>query len=328
MWMRSSQRPIQLQERDLLLLRGLFESRVMTLAHATSIFFDGHAEAAKKRLQKLKAARLIGERRRRVWEPSVLFLSIDGFGLLRDRGILADRQPFHLTSWVKRAHVSDFTLRHELEVMDIKSAFHAAARRSGLASIEEFSTWPHLNQFDTVRPGFAGGEVTVKPDGFIRTQRKTADGGLSGHTFFLEVDRSSETLDTLVSRAECYHAYYKSGGFAVRNGASRSAFRAHPFRVLIVFRTVERRNNTAERLLQYDQPAFTQICLSTYAEATNDPFGAIWVRPIDYRDAMKGTPLDRGRPQQASEYRHQSERDTFIEQTVRKQSILASGTPL
>jgi len=42
---------IDLQERDFALLRGLFESRVMTAAHIASLYFDGKKEAAKKRLQ-------------------------------------------------------------------------------------------------------------------------------------------------------------------------------------------------------------------------------------------------------------------------------------
>jgi len=54
---------LQLQDRDFALLHGLFESRVMTTDHATALYFDGKNEAAKKRLQKIKAAGLISETR-------------------------------------------------------------------------------------------------------------------------------------------------------------------------------------------------------------------------------------------------------------------------
>ena len=50
---------LQLQDRDLALLRGLFECRVMTTDHATALYFDGNYDPAKKRLQKLTAAGLI-----------------------------------------------------------------------------------------------------------------------------------------------------------------------------------------------------------------------------------------------------------------------------
>jgi hypothetical protein len=52
---------LQLQDRDLALLRGLFECRVMTTDHATPLYFDGNYDPAKKRLQKLKAAGCISD---------------------------------------------------------------------------------------------------------------------------------------------------------------------------------------------------------------------------------------------------------------------------
>ena len=57
---------IELQPRDWSLLCGLFESRVMTLAHAGTLYFDGKYEMAKKRIQKLKTAGIIRERPRRI----------------------------------------------------------------------------------------------------------------------------------------------------------------------------------------------------------------------------------------------------------------------
>lgn len=66
---------ISLQDRDNALLRGLFESRVMTSKHVATLYFEGRAEAAKKRLQKLKTAGFVKERPRRAYEPSLLFLT-------------------------------------------------------------------------------------------------------------------------------------------------------------------------------------------------------------------------------------------------------------
>jgi hypothetical protein len=56
---------LQLQPRDLALLRGLFECRIMTAPHVAALFFDGKHPYTIKRLQKLKAPGLIGERTRR-----------------------------------------------------------------------------------------------------------------------------------------------------------------------------------------------------------------------------------------------------------------------
>jgi hypothetical protein len=316
---------LQYQERDLKLLRGLFECRVMTKDHATALYFEGKGEAAKKRLQKLKAAGLIGERPRRAFEPSILFLTRDGLVLLQKQGVLKDYPAFDLPALDRRARVSDLTIRHELEVMDVKTAFHAAIKSAVNFAIAEFSTWPLLNEFKAYRPGHSGAEVLVKPDGFIRIHETEADGGKFERTFFLEVDRSTEAQDVLIARAGCYYDYYKSGGFAVRNRAPRDDYKQFPFRVLMVFKTAERRNNTAERLLQANLPIFKQVCLSTLAEVTRDPFGKIWTNPADYREAVKGTPFAAEQPREQWGYKRQTERESLVEQKVKKFRILADG---
>jgi hypothetical protein len=313
---------ISLQNRDLDVLRELFVSRVMTAAHVAALHFDGSREAAKKRLQKLKAAGLIAERPRKATEPAVLFLTRKAFDVLRERGVLAQYPQFPVSALAKRAQVSDITLRHELEVMDVKAAFDSAIRGTEQFSVAAFSTWPLLYQFEAFRHGRGGAEVVVKPDGFIRIHQTEADGGESEHTFFLEVDRSSETQDALVAKAGCYLDYYRSGGFAERNGKPRSAFKDFPFRVLMVFKNAERRNNTAERLLQSTPPILTMVSLTTFAEVTATPLAAIWITPADYRDATRGTPFDPTHRPASYTYRRQTEREALIDSHIKKQSLL------
>lgn len=308
-----------LQERDIALLRDLFESRVMTAAHVAALHFDGRAEAAKKRLQKLKAAGLIGERRRAVNEPAALIIAKNGLSLLGEHGILRQYPPLSLSAFEKRAQVSDLTVRHELEVMDVKAAFHSALRGSAKFSIAEFGTWPRLYEFPATTP--TGTESVVRPDGFIRIHENESDGGLSEHAFFLEVDRSTETLDTLVSRANAYLDYYKSGGFAERNGAPRSDYKEYPFRVLMVFKTAERRNNMAECLLRNIPPILTQVYLSTIGEAGKDPLGPIWIRPADYREAVTGTPHDPEQRTEQRQYQRQTAREIFVAQKIKAQRL-------
>jgi len=313
--------PISLQKRDFDLLRGLFESRTMTTAHVAALYFNGSREAAKKRLQKLKAAGLIGERKRRVNEPSVLFLAGKAFPALHDHGILAEYPLFNPSALKKRSQVSETTLRHELEVADVKAAFHAAIAKTNSISIAEFTTWPLLSEFEARIPGSDEREVRVQPDGFIRIQEKGPDGSAE-HTFFLEVDRSTELQETLARRARCYLHHYQSGGFAAKQGAARSAYKDYPFRVLIVLKNAERRNNTAERLVQGRPPIFTHAHLSTLDEVKSDPFGAIWMTPIDYRDVVAGTPFDTAQTQRSFVYRRQSERESLVERQIQKRKLL------
>ena len=222
---------LELQDRDRLLLRGLFESRVMTTAHAATLYFADRTDAAYKRLQALKSCGFVGERPRHAFHPSILFLTRKGIKQLETQGILENYPSFDLPALDRRARVSDLTIRHELEVMDVKAAFHSAVKALPSRTIAEFSTWPLLNEFKAYRPGRKSAEVSVKPDGFIVIHETEADGSKFERTFFLELDRSTETQDVLVDRAGCYFDYYRSGGFAMRNGAERQNYKQFTIRV-------------------------------------------------------------------------------------------------
>jgi hypothetical protein len=313
---------LEIKPRDLALLRGLFECRVMTTDHAASLYFDGKGEAAKKRLQKIKAAGLIGERPRVAFEPSILFLTRKGLALLQKEGVLKDYPSFDLPELDRRARVSELTIRHELAVMDVKTAFHVGVKSDSSFEIRNFSTWPLLNEFKAYRHGYDGAEVTMKPDGFI--SMSLSKDGTKGfdYYFFLEVDRSEEVQEKLVGKAGCYFEYYKSGDFAIRNGGSKDDYKKFPFRVLFVFKTTKRRNNTAERLLQAGLPISKQFCLTTLEEVQRDPFGAIWINPGDYREATRGTLFDLDRQSLRKDYRQQPEREILIDSKVKKIRLL------
>jgi hypothetical protein len=313
---------IELQDRDTQVLRGLLDSRLMTLAHAAALYFNRSREAAKKRIQKLKGAGLLGERVRKAYEPSVIFLTRQGYSLMKDRGLLHGFPEIAWTSLEKRLQVSGLTLRHELEVMDVKAAMCGALRARPQFGTAEFSTWPLLFQFEA-RPG-TGTEVLVKPDSFIRIREQDA-GEVFEHVFFLELDRSTETLDTLCRRALCYLDLYQRGGLAERFGGQRSEYKDYPFRVLMVFSTAERRNNIAERLLIQQPPILTQVWLSTLGEVLANPMGSIWIRPRDYREATEGTPYKIGQSQPSSVYRRQQDRERLIDSAAAKHRLFGTS---
>lgn len=307
-----------LQPRDHALIRDLFESRVMTTSHIAALHFDGRIEAAKKRLLKLKDGGLIGERPRSPFEPAVLFLARDGIRLLDVRGTILEYPPLPLATLERRARVSELTLRHELSVVDVKASVVSATRATKSLSVEEFSTWPLLYEFTAE-------SVTVKPDAFIRIIENKSPGSTAEHCFFLEIDRSTEALDILVSRAASYLAYYHSGGFAERNHAPPIAFRKFPFRVLMVFNTAERLNNVAERLLQTNPPILTHVWLTTLADILSAPLGPIWVRPLDYRTATHGSRFDPDTKTVSRRYTRDSARDAFVAERIQKHPLVAGA---
>jgi hypothetical protein len=294
----------------------------MTLRQAAALYFEGKHEPAKKRIQKLKKAGFIAERARRVSEPAILSLTVAACQYLAKNQFLADYPKLPLTFPGGRREVSDLTVHHELQVMDVKASVAVAIRNTDRYNLAEFATWPRLNEFFAARPTGKYGQtkVLVKPDGFIRIEKYEPDGWVQEYTFFLEVDRSTETLETLAVRAACYGDYFRSGGFAVRNGQSKDAYKEFPFRLLIVCKTAERRNNTIERLLHLRPPILTMAWLTTTEEMVNNPLGQIWVRPMDYRDAAH-TQTDIVPKSFSMPYRRDQNRENLIEKTVSKKCI-------
>jgi len=142
------------------------------------------------------------------------------------------------------------------------------------------------------------------------------------HAFFLEVDRSTETQDTLALKGICYVDYYKSGGYAEWLGKARAEFKDFPFCVLMVLKNAERRNNAADRLLQLNPPIYRQVWLTTMKEVMNDPLGAIWVQPREYLEVTKGTAFNTETQRRKGRNKIQVAREEFVEASVRKRTLL------
>lgn len=93
----------------------------------------------------------------------------------------------------------------------------------------------------------------------------------------------------------------------------------------MVFKTAERRNNVAERLLQNTPPILTQVCLAVTDDVTRDPLGPIWIRPVDYREAVKDSAHGiAGKPERWG-YQRQTARETLVEQRVNRHSLLVEN---
>jgi hypothetical protein len=255
----------------------------LSLAHVTALYFDDRSEAAKKRVQRLKAAGLVAGRPRAVFEPSVLGLTPRGLRLLAGEGHLQDRHGSSLRHLEKHLRVSDATLAHELQVADVKMVFVRAVAQTPSLSILDFTSWPVLYEFCAATAD--GKQISLRPDGFLRLAEDGPSGTRRIHALFVEVDRSTETLETLTGKAQGYRDYYRSGGFATRCGASRNHYRAHPFRVLIVCRNGERRDHILDRLLSLDPPIRSLVWCTTRDELLREPLGAIWRCP-KHSDAL------------------------------------------
>ena len=308
----------RLQPRDYELLRRLFECRMMTLTHATALHFAGRYDAASKRLQSLKATGYIGDRRRRVGEPSLLYLTKKAFDRLMAEGKLTDYPKLTAEQFAKRSRIKKSTLEHELSVMDVRVAIMGAIAASTKHRIEEFTTWPILSQFTAIHPTQRA-RVDVRPDGFLRVAETT--GEESEYSFFLELDRSNEVQRVLSEKALCYRDFYAKGGFALRCGGDVSDFKNYPFRVLVVVQNCERRNNLAERLMNCIPPVRFQAWLTTLDEVLADPLGKIWVCPLDYAYATAKTIYAPEHWRGVGSYVRRPEREKLVEERIIKRTL-------
>lgn len=263
---RPKQRNLVLQPRDIAVLRGLFESRVMTTEHICALYFDSHAEMAKKRLQRLTAAGLISKKHNVPFQVLTRHLTTAGLEELRRRRLTHTDLSEKLLK--RRLDVSPLTLRHELAVLDVKVAFHTAAKRRGLELLE-FCTWPALNEL----PRRSRDERAVRPDGFAII-RSAGPKGPQNFRFYVELDRSTESTRVLVRRAHRYQAASRT----LAQLANRM-----PFRTLFVFISTQRRDAVGRIFLNARPPILTQAWLTTLSDVMTDPFAEVWVRPLDYR---------------------------------------------
>lgn len=259
---------VVIQSRDLRMLRGLFECRVMTSRHASELYFGGRSEMAKKRLQRLRDADIVASRSDRRFEKTNFFLTRRGIEILALAQMLADFPKVRGLSLARRMDVSDLTLRHELAVMDVKVSFHRTAPMHGV-EVREFGTWPARIQFKSERG-------LIKPDAFLRIRDRAG----RERTFYLELDRSTKPLGALVEQCMGYRACRKARVRLTTHSWDEDA-REHRFTVLYVLQNEGRLENFARKLLSSLPPIRSLVWLTTMDALERDPFGAIWLRPKD-----------------------------------------------
>ena len=97
--------------------------------------------------------------------------------MLSERGGVSGYPTITPASFEKRARVSDLTLKHELDILEVKTALTLAVRESPHLRLVEFSTWPALFEFQSA-PGPHVITRTVRPDGFIRIRKQQTDLGV------------------------------------------------------------------------------------------------------------------------------------------------------
>lgn len=274
------------QPRDLAILRGFYECRTMTLRHVADLHFAGSYKAAQKRVAVLKRSGLLRELKPvSVGESAALVFRPKAYRLLVSHQALGDLPAVGWKTLEKRADISPVTLRHELDVVSVRTAFETSARQSESPTLEvvRFTTWPRLVKFRSRRLRPKAGEsslLTLHPDGYAEIATVSTDEPIRRWYFFLEVDRSTESLDRLVEKMQAYRDFYTRGGFAPRQGKDPAGFKQYPFRVLFTFRTTARLQNAATVFAEARPKLGGMPWLTTFDQAVTDPLGPIWRTPV------------------------------------------------
>lgn len=196
----------RLSERDLAVLREIGRHRFLSTEQVRRLAFTGHrttataARSARRVLARLTAERLVMSLPRRVGglqggaTPAVWLLSGSGqrlLGLIDGRGAVSRVQ-----------ETGQLFLRHYLAIAETHLALRdgAQAGHFELSDIQlEPGCWrPFIDH--------AGSRQLLKPDLFA----VTASGDYEDH-WFIEVDRGTEAIPTLIRQCQAYARYRDSG---------------------------------------------------------------------------------------------------------------------
>lgn len=263
---------ISIQPRDVEILSEIAESPACSRNHIALALFDGRYEAAKKRVQQLAKAGLVANNDRSLKGRSILRITQEGLE------IVGSLQSFDHS---KTQPISPRMHQHEKMLADVRFALKGAAKQAGFDIC--FRTAPEETSF-SVFCADHGREETVRPDALAELHRET-DG--YRHTFFLEIDRSTETQGHLIHLGNQYRSLKKSRRFIGEANHPYDRTKVS-FRVLLIVRSRQRMTNSGANFCRF-AGINTLVWITTIDEFLQDPFGAIWQCPVDFKDS--GPPL-------------------------------------
>ena len=188
-----------LTERDVAIVRWVYEARLATREQIRQMFFTrGGRSLCQDRLTALYRRRYLDRLPNRpVNEPAVYYLSRRarrGLELLRASRSTSAIQPFR---------VATARVRHILDITSVRTVFTQAAREAGA----QFRFWLNEEQLVERTGGFG-----IIPDSYLQFSRATTEG-LKRAAFFIEVERSAKSRASLEERFRRYADFYYGGAY-------------------------------------------------------------------------------------------------------------------
>lgn len=230
-----------LQNRDRDLIETLDLLRVACTRQLERLHFtDGtklaNARACRKTLERLVALGIVARLERRVGgvrSGSAGFtyaLDVGGQRLASGTGPAGGRRPRR--PWTP----GQAFLRHQLDVTELYVLLKESERNGALQLIEFWAEPLCWRRFT----GIGGASTVLKPDAFARVGR-----GDFEHLAFIEVDRATQSVPTIVRKLAVYRRYFQTG-------REQERFGAFP-RVVFLVPSEKRKQRLVDALA--DQPA-------------------------------------------------------------------------
>ncbi|HEV7942447.1 MAG TPA: replication-relaxation family protein [Solirubrobacteraceae bacterium] len=202
----------RLSERDLAIIRQVAELRLMSARQIQALHFPGaahHSEQAATRARQRVVARLLGERLLTCLERRIGGVRAGSVGFVLALGPVGQRV-LAIDGPRRRSHEPglrffDHTLATAQLAVDL-----SLAARAGMVELLSFQAEPDCwREF----AGVGGSRRVLRPDAFV-----SLGVGEYELRWFIEVDRSSESLPVVVRKCRLYADYYQSGQEQARSG--------------------------------------------------------------------------------------------------------------
>jgi hypothetical protein len=196
----------QLQDGDIELLHYVFQLRLATVDHLSSL--SGRSiRALWNRLLKLKKRRYLATVAR-FMQKQVYALGSQGVEVLIEQGYA----PVDLLdARLRHRELTDFGIRHSLFVADIHARLMPLQRTAPI----RLARWREGHAlWDTAMTPLGGAAIPVRPDAYFILKRAGLPEGKNTFHFFLEADRSTMSHARMAQKISGYLAYYTHGQHA------------------------------------------------------------------------------------------------------------------
>jgi len=249
--------PLILQDRDISIIKSIFDNRFLTLSLLTQLFPPDRTRTPKhvntdtpqrtgtnleRRLAKLFHNEYIHRFRTEIGGEIIYALDNKGARLLKDRQLVLPLSETWDETWKeKNRDLSNLYVHHALMVARFRTALELALKEHPTLSLYSFERDNKKTKIVWTSEVTKKGKTeealfSVNPDAYFILEQKRESGTPAHLPYFVECDRSTMTLSRLLAKFEIYSRMYTEG-------MHRKALDIDRFRVLTITNSKERASN-------------------------------------------------------------------------------------